>query len=78
MKIRKLKIEDRLILKKMISDTKMFTKEETCVAMELIDTVLYNKNQKDYIIYLKKKAKQQGMYVMALPRQPTGPLTCTG
>lgn len=51
MDIRPIKKEDRRILFSILSESKVFTEEEIDVAMEIIDTVLNNRDQKDYIIY---------------------------
>lgn len=48
--IRPLKPEDRPVLLEIIEKTGMFTSAEVDVAMELIDVVLNQKNQKDYIV----------------------------
>jgi ribosomal protein S18 acetylase RimI-like enzyme len=50
MNIRALVSKDREILHSMITDTGIFTPEEIDVAMELIDIVLKDPNQKDYQI----------------------------
>lgn len=51
MKIRSLLIKDRTILHSMLIDSRFFTPEEIKVAMELIDIVLKDPNQKDYQIH---------------------------
>ncbi|MBM4338356.1 MAG: GNAT family N-acetyltransferase [Deltaproteobacteria bacterium] len=50
MRIRPLVSEDREKLRQMIIRTSVFTDDEVGVAMELIDIVIGNKNQKDYTI----------------------------
>jgi ribosomal protein S18 acetylase RimI-like enzyme len=50
MKIRPLASKDRERLRRMVIETGVFTDEEVEVAMELIDIVLGNENQKDYRI----------------------------
>jgi len=50
MRIRQLISEDREKLQNIIIRTEVFTDEEVSVAMELIDIVLGDKNQKDYKI----------------------------
>ncbi|MBM4308627.1 MAG: GNAT family N-acetyltransferase [Deltaproteobacteria bacterium] len=50
MKIRPLISKDRLKLRRMVIETGVFTDEEVSVAMELIDIVIGDKNQKDYQI----------------------------
>ncbi len=50
--IRKLKRTDRSKLRKILVDTNHFNKEEIKVALELIDTYLDHRRQKDYIIYV--------------------------
>jgi len=49
--IRPLRREDREPLRLLLVDTGFFTAEETAIALELIDVVLNNATQKDYIIY---------------------------
>jgi ribosomal protein S18 acetylase RimI-like enzyme len=51
MKIRSLVLKDRAKLHSMLIETRLFIPEEIDVAMELIDIVLKDKNQKDYKIY---------------------------
>jgi ribosomal protein S18 acetylase RimI-like enzyme len=51
MGIRSLVQKDRTRLDSILINTRFFTSEETEVAMELIDIVLKNRNQKDYQIY---------------------------
>lgn len=48
MKIRPLELKDRARLQSILSETRVFTNEEISVAMELIDIVLKDGNQKDY------------------------------
>lgn len=50
MRIRPLMLKDRESLRKMVVGTGVFTEEEVNVAMELIDIVLQNDNQRDYRI----------------------------
>ncbi|MCR4438979.1 MAG: GNAT family N-acetyltransferase [bacterium] len=49
--IRKLGPEDRAAVYEILQQTDMFTMAEVNVAMELIDTYLFNKDQKDYLVY---------------------------
>lgn len=49
--IRKLQPEDRATVYEILQQTDMFTMAEVNVAMELIDTYLFNKEQKDYLVY---------------------------
>jgi ribosomal protein S18 acetylase RimI-like enzyme len=51
MEIRPLSQKDRAWLYSMLTSTQVFTSEEVDVAMELIDVVLKDPNQKDYEIY---------------------------
>ncbi len=51
MKIRSLILKDRAKLHSMLADSRAFTAEEIDVAMELIDIVLKDGNQKDYKIH---------------------------
>lgn len=44
-------LKDRSKLHSILVETRLFTSEEVDVAMELIDIVLQDKNQKDYKIY---------------------------
>ena len=50
MKIRPLTSKDRERLQRMVIETGVFTDEEVGVAMELIDIVIGDKNQRDYQI----------------------------
>lgn len=50
--IRKMFPEDRAELYEILQQTDMFTFAEISVAMELIDTYLFNKEQNDYEIYV--------------------------
>ena len=43
--------EDREPLRRILEETDVFSGDEIWVALELIDAVLNDKNQKDYIIY---------------------------
>ncbi len=49
--IRKLQPEDRAAVYEILQQTDMFTMAEVNVAMELIDTYLFDKEQKDYLVY---------------------------
>ncbi|MBC7186551.1 MAG: GNAT family N-acetyltransferase [Calditrichaeota bacterium] len=49
--IRKLQPEDRAAVYEILQQTDMFTMAEVNVAMELIDTYLFNKEQRDYLVY---------------------------
>jgi ribosomal protein S18 acetylase RimI-like enzyme len=51
MEIRPLGQKDRVRLHSMLTSTQVFTSGEIDVAMELIDVVLKDRNQKDYEIY---------------------------
>jgi len=50
MKIRPLISEDRERLRRMVIEADVFTEEEICIAMELVDLVLGDQEQKDYQI----------------------------
>lgn len=50
-KIRKMMPEDRGLIYEILQQTDMFTMPEVSVAMEVIDTYLFNKDQKDYRIH---------------------------
>jgi ribosomal protein S18 acetylase RimI-like enzyme len=49
---RKMTSKDRPAIYEILQQTDMFTMPEINVAMELIDIYLFNKEQKDYIIYV--------------------------
>ncbi|MFZ0389995.1 MAG: GNAT family N-acetyltransferase, partial [Calditrichia bacterium] len=49
--IREMLPRDRSPVYEILQQTDMFTPPEVGVAMELIDTYLFNKEQKDYLIY---------------------------
>lgn len=49
---RKMLPGDRAAIYEILQQTDMFNQPEIDVAMELIDTFLFNKEQKDYIIYV--------------------------
>jgi ribosomal protein S18 acetylase RimI-like enzyme len=49
---RKMTSKDRSAIYEILQQTDMFTLPEINVAMELIDIYLFNKEQKDYIIYV--------------------------
>lgn len=51
MEIRPLILEDRARLLSMLVKTRVFNSDEIDVAMELIDIVLKDQNQKDYHIF---------------------------
>ncbi|MBN2382881.1 GNAT family N-acetyltransferase [bacterium] len=55
--ITKMLPEHRSILFEMLQQTDMFTVAEIDVAMELIDTFLFNKEQKDYDVYVALSKK---------------------
>ena len=48
--IRNMAFDDRERVNQILTETDMFTEAEVDVAMELIDTFLNNKEQKDYIV----------------------------
>lgn len=50
--ITKMLPEHRGCIFEILQQTDMFTMSEIDVAMELVDTYLFNKDQKDYIIYI--------------------------
>lgn len=54
--IRRLKSSDRPSLEEMLSNTSVFSTEETAVALELIDIALQNPEQRDYLIYVCEEA----------------------
>lgn len=51
-KIRLMISQDRQPIYNILQETNMFTLSEINVALELIDTFLFNKQQQDYIIYV--------------------------
>jgi ribosomal protein S18 acetylase RimI-like enzyme len=57
--IRKLVSADRSIVNDILVTTDMFTVAEVEIAMELIDTYLTNKEQKDYMIYVAEDDDKQ-------------------
>jgi ribosomal protein S18 acetylase RimI-like enzyme len=59
MKIRPLVLKDRAKLQSMLINSQAFTTEEVNVAMELIDIVLKDENQKDYKIYCMVDGQDQ-------------------
>jgi ribosomal protein S18 acetylase RimI-like enzyme len=61
MKIRALAHRDREKLHSMLVETRVFTREEIAVAMELIDIVLKDPNQKDYWIDCMANDEEQPM-----------------
>lgn len=52
--IRRLESTDRPFLEEMLSDTSVFTPDETVVALELIDIALNNNEQTDYHIFVSE------------------------
>ncbi|MEJ2536422.1 MAG: GNAT family N-acetyltransferase [Calditrichia bacterium] len=56
-KIRKMIPQDRGKIYEILQQTHMFTMGEISVAMELIDTYLFNKEQNDYHIYIATENK---------------------
>ncbi|MBN1893296.1 GNAT family N-acetyltransferase [bacterium] len=56
--IRKMLPGDRSALYEILQQTDMFTMPEIEVAMELIDCYLFNKDQKDYLIYVAAEDKK--------------------
>ncbi|HUI63616.1 MAG TPA: GNAT family N-acetyltransferase [Bacteroidota bacterium] len=61
--IRALRREDRAALVDLLERTDVFTKEEISIALELIDSVLENPAQRDYIIRVsEEEAKVEGYY----------------
>ncbi|MCI0514716.1 GNAT family N-acetyltransferase [candidate division KSB1 bacterium] len=57
--IRKMFPEDRQVIYDILQQTEMFTIAEINVAMELIDTYLFNKEQQDYLIYVAESPEQE-------------------
>ncbi len=51
-RFRQMRPKDRAEIYEILQQTDMFTMPEINVAMELIDVYLFNKDQKDYIIYV--------------------------
>jgi ribosomal protein S18 acetylase RimI-like enzyme len=49
--IRKLEQKDRSVIEKILIDTKVFSREEINVALELIDIYINDKKQKDYNLF---------------------------
>jgi ribosomal protein S18 acetylase RimI-like enzyme len=73
MKIRPFKKKDRAILFTILLESKIFSPEEIKVAMELIDIVFNNGNQKDYIIYCMVDDKDQPIGYICYGQAP---MTC--
>ncbi|MGD9487018.1 MAG: GNAT family N-acetyltransferase [Calditrichaceae bacterium] len=70
--IRKIESKDREPVYEILQQTDMFSPAEIDVAMELIDTVLFNKDQKDYLIYVgESKANEVVGYVCYGPTPAT-------
>ena len=59
MKIRPLVLKDRERLQSILKKSRIFHSDEISVAMELIDIVLRDSNQKDYKIYCTVDAQNQ-------------------
>jgi ribosomal protein S18 acetylase RimI-like enzyme len=57
--IRKMLPGDRSALYEILQQTDMFTMPEIEVAMELIDCYLFNKDQKDYLVYVAEEDKKE-------------------
>jgi len=51
LRIRPARREDREPIRKLLIETDVFTSEEVCIALELIDAALNGGEQADYIIY---------------------------
>jgi len=62
--IQKIQPVDREPIRKILEETSVFTNDEVSVALELIDIVLNNPHQKDYIIYsaISEEGKILGYY----------------
>lgn len=58
-KIRMMVPQDRQFIYNILQETNMFTLSEINVALELIDTYLFNKQQKDYIIYVAEDSSNE-------------------
>jgi ribosomal protein S18 acetylase RimI-like enzyme len=69
--IRKMLPEDRGFLYEILMQTDMFTMAEVNVAVELIDTYLFNKDQKDYDVYVAEFNEQVIGYVCFGPTPAT-------
>lgn len=63
--IRKLKVSDRDVIKKILIETKHFNEDEIKIAMELVDIYINNANQTDYItnIYEEDETKNVCGYI---------------
>ena len=70
MEIRPVRESDRMVLLSILSESNVFTQEEIDVAMELIDIVLENKSQKDYIIYCVVDHQDQPIGYICYGRAP--------
>ncbi len=63
--------KDRHPIIKALRDTGMFTEAEVDVAIELIDKYLYDKDQKDYTIFVAEEDGQAAGYVCYGPTPAT-------
>lgn len=62
-KIRKIRPEDRIPVREILTQTEMFTLPEVEVAMELVDIFLNQSEQKDYLIYVAEHGTRVTGYV---------------
>lgn len=62
---------DRDAINKILVETQMFTNDEVAVALELTDTVLFTKDQKDYIIHVAQVEGKVAGYICYGPTPVT-------
>ncbi len=60
--IRPLRREDRDALMRIVEETGFFTEDELAIALELIDAVLNDPGQRDYIVYVYDDGSVGGYY----------------
>ncbi len=71
MTIRPLRREDREPLRRLLVETQVFTADEVAIALELIDVVLENPMQKDYVIRVGEEANSVAGYYCLGPTPAT-------
>ncbi len=71
MTIRPLRREDREPLRRLLVETQVFTADEVAIALELIDVVLENPKQRDYVIQVGEEADGVAGYYCLGPTPAT-------
>ncbi len=69
--IRNLSQADRDSIQKILVETLMFTDDEVAVALELTDAVIFNKEQKDYIVHVAESEGKVAGYICYGPTPVT-------